>query len=79
MKDNDGSNLELRLEGAIISLEFAPLTKSIRVCNIPQGTTSDSVRFKFSNKRFGGGKVTSMILDKKNGVADICFEKSSGI
>ena len=64
--------------GSVIALEFARLTKGIKISNIPPETTSDDVRYKFSNKKIGGGQVTDMMLDKKNGVANVYFEESSG-
>ena len=67
----------MKLDGFKISLEFAPLTKGIKISNIPQDTTTDDIKFKFSNKKIGGGKVMDM-LPKKNGVANVYFEKSSG-
>ena len=67
----------MKLDGFKISLEFAPLTKGIKISNIPQDTTTDDIKFKFSNKKIGGGKVMDM-LHKKNGVANVYFEKSSG-
>ena len=69
----------MKLEGFIIALEFAPLTKGIRVSNIPQGTTPDAIKFKFSNPKYGGSKVVEVILDTNNGLANVYFEKSSGI
>jgi hypothetical protein len=82
--DEDDSNEEsskedMTLAGSIISFEFSPLTKGIRVSNILRGTSSDDIRYKFSNKNIGGGQVTDMMLDKKNGVANIYFEKTSGM
>ena len=69
----------MKLDGSIISLEFAPLTKGIRISNIPPETSSDDIRFKFSNPKSGGGQVTDMMLDKRNGIANVYFEKCSGI
>ena len=82
--DDDCSNDEnprngIKLEGSIISMEFAPLTKGIRVTNIPEETTLDSIKFRFSNPKIGGGKVTDIMLDENYGVANVYFEKSSGI
>ena len=77
--NEESSNEDMKLDGSIISLELAPLTKRIKISNIPPATTSDDMRFKFSNQKIGGGQVTDMMLDKKNGVADVYFEKSSGI
>ena len=82
--DDDCSNNEnlkngIKLNGSIISMEFPPLTTSLRISNIPQETTSDSIKFKFSNPKIGGGKVTEIMLDENNGVANVYFEKSSGI
>ena len=68
-----------KLEGSIITMEFAPLTKGIRISNIPPETTTDSIKFKFSNPKIGGGKVTDIMLDRNDGVANVYFEKSSGI
>ncbi|CAB4032730.1 poly [ADP-ribose] polymerase 14-like, partial [Paramuricea clavata] len=75
--DEDDSNEDMKLAGSIISLEFAPLTKGIKISNIPPGTNSDDISFKFSNKYIGGDQVTDLMLDKKNGVAKIYFEKTS--
>ncbi|XP_028411312.1 uncharacterized protein LOC114533887 isoform X2 [Dendronephthya gigantea] len=80
--DDDCSNSEdpsnsFELEESIISLEFAPLTKSIRVSNIPEETTSDSIKYKFSNPKIGGGTVTDITLDENNGVANVYFKESS--
>jgi hypothetical protein len=69
----------LKLEDFIISLEFAPLTKGVRVSNIPPGTTPDAIKFKFSNPKYDGSKVVEMMLDRNNGLANVYFEKSSGI
>ena len=66
------------LEGFVVSLEFAPLTKGIMISNIPPDTSYDAMRFKFSNPKIGGGKVTQIMLDTSNGMAVIYFEKSSG-
>ncbi|CAB3992453.1 poly [ADP-ribose] polymerase 14-like isoform X2 [Paramuricea clavata] len=71
------SNKSMKLDGSIISLEFAPLTKGIRISNIPRGTRLDYIRFIFSNTRIGGGPVTDMMLDRRNGVANVYFEKMS--
>ena len=68
----------MKLDGFKISLEFAPLTKGIKISNIPQDTTTDDIKFKFSNKKIGGGKVMDIMLHKENGVANVYFEKSSG-
>ena len=67
------------LEGFVVSLEFAPLTKAIRISNIPQGTSSDAIKFKFSNPKTDGSKVVNMRFDGDNGVAIIYFEEPSGI
>ena len=69
----------MKLDDFIISLELAPLTKRIKISNIPLGTTSDDIRFKFSNPKIGGGQVMDMMFDKENGVATVYFEKSSGM
>ena len=69
---------ELKLDGSIISLEFCPLTKGIQISNIPPETSEDDIKFKFSNRKIGGSKVKNMMFDKKNGVANVCFEESSG-
>ena len=45
---------------------------------MPPDTSSDDIKFKFANKKIGGGKVTDIMLDRHNGVASIYFEKSSG-
>ena len=66
------------LEGFVLSLEFAPLTKGIMIRNIPPDTSSDAMRFKFSNPKIGGGKVTRIKLDTSIGMAVIYFEKFSG-
>ena len=76
--DSEKENTEMKLDGSIISFEFAPLTKSIKISNIAQGTSPDDIKFKFSNQKIGGGKVTDIMLDKNNGVASVCFEKCSG-
>ena len=79
--DEDNSekeNMEKKLDGSIISLEFAPLTKGIKISNIPPDTRVDDIKYKFSNPKIGGGKVTDIMLDKNNGVASVYFEKSSG-
>ena len=68
----------MKLDGSVISLELAPLTKGIRISNIPQGTSSDDMRFKFSNPKSGCGQVTNTLLDEKNGVANVYFENCSG-
>ena len=78
-EDNpEKENTEMKLDGSIISLEFAPLTKGIKVSNIPPDTSSDDIKFKFSNPKIGGDKVTDIMLDRNNGVASVYFEKSSG-
>jgi hypothetical protein len=69
----------MKLDGSIISLEFAPLTKGIRIGNIPPGTSSDDVKYKFSSRKICGGQVTEVKLEKKTGVANVYFEKSSGM
>jgi hypothetical protein len=79
ISEDTRSSEDMKLDGSVISLEFAPLTKGIRISNIPPETSSDDMRFKFSNKKIGGGPITNMMLDKKNGVANVYFEKSSGI
>ena len=66
------------LEGFVVSLEYAPLTKGIMISNIPPDTSSDAMRFKFSNPKIGGGKVTRIMLDTSNGMAVIYFKKYSG-
>lgn len=68
----------MELGGSIISFEFAPLTKVIKISNIPEDTSDEDIKYKFSNPKFGGGKVTDILLDNKNGVARVHFEKSSG-
>ena len=68
----------MKLNGSIISLEFAPLTKGIKISNIPQDSSPDDIKFKFANPKIGGDKVTDMMLDRNNGVASVYFEKSSG-
>ena len=68
----------MTLGGSTISLEFAPLTKCIKISNLPQDTNRDDIKFKFSNPKLGGGKVTNIKFDKNNGVASVYFEKSSG-
>jgi hypothetical protein len=77
--NDESSKKDMKLAGSIISLEVAPLTKGIKVRNIPPGTSSDDIRYKFSNKKIGGGQVTDMMLDKRNGVANVYFEKTSGM
>jgi hypothetical protein len=77
--NEESSNENMKLDGSIISLEFAPLTKGIRISNIPQGPFLDDIRRIFSNKSIGGDPVTDMMLDTKNGVANVYFEKTSGI
>ena len=67
------------LEGFVVSLEFAPLTKAVRISSIPQGTSSDAIKFRFSNPKTGGSKVVNMRFDGDNRVAIIYFEKPSGI
>ena len=67
------------LDGCAISLEFAPLTKGIRISNIPKGTTSDDMKFKFSNPKIGGGHVTDVILNMSGTIAHVYFENSSGM
>lgn len=69
----------MTLDGCAISLECAPLTKGIRISNIPKGTSSDDMKFKFSNPKIGGGHVTDIILNERGTVANIYFEKSSGM
>ena len=76
--ENYSENMEKKLDGSIISLEFAPLTKGIKISNIPPDTSSDDIKYKFSNPKIGGGEVTDIMLDKNNGVASVYFEKSSG-
>ena len=76
--DEKAASEETKLDNSIVSLEFAPLTKGIRVSNISQGTSLDDIKFKFSNRKIGGGKVTDMMLDRNNGVASVYFEESSG-
>ena len=76
--DSEKENTEMKLDGSIISFEFAPLAKSIKISNIAQGTSPDDIKFKFANQKIGGGKVTDITLDKSNGVAIIYFEKASG-
>ena len=68
---------EMKLEGSIISLEFCPLTKGIQISNIPPQTSQDDIKFRFSNPRIGGSEVTDIMFDKRNGVANVYFEKSS--
>ena len=78
--DEDYANKkDMTLDGSIISLEFAPMTKGIRVSKIPRATSSDDIRYKFSNPKTGGGEMTDMMLNKEDGVANVSFEKSSGI
>ena len=62
----------------MISLEFAPLTKGIKICNIPQDTSFDAIKYKFSNSKIGGGKVTDIMLDRNNEIANVYFQKTSG-
>ncbi|XP_028391015.1 protein mono-ADP-ribosyltransferase PARP14-like [Dendronephthya gigantea] len=71
------SSDNLELEESVISLEFAPLTRSIRVTNIPQDTSRDAIKYKFKNPKIGGGRVTDVKMDEKNGVAIVGFEESS--
>ena len=68
----------MELGGSILSFEFAPLTKVIKVSNIPEDISDEDIKYKFSNPKSGGGKVTDILLDNKNGVARVYFEKSSG-
>ena len=76
--DQGKENTEMKLDGAIISLEFPLLTKGIKISNIPQDTSPDDIKFKFSNPKIGGGKVTDIMLDRNGGVANVYFEKCSG-
>ena len=76
--DSGKENMEVILDGSIISLEFAPLTKGIRISNIPQDTSPDDIKVIFSNPKIGGGKVTDVMLHRNNGVASVYFDKSSG-
>ncbi len=76
--DEKAASEETKLNNSIVSLECAPLTKGIRVSNIPQGTSSDDIKFKFSNRKIGGSKVTDMMVGRNNGVASVYFEDSSG-
>lgn len=69
----------MELEESVISLKFAPLTRSIRVTNIPQKTSRDAIKYKFNNPKIGGGKVSDVRMEKNNAVAKVCFEESSGI
>ncbi|CAB4044913.1 Hypothetical predicted protein, partial [Paramuricea clavata] len=75
--NEESSNENMKLDGSIISLEFAPLTKGIRISNIPQGPFLDDIRRIFSNKSIGGDPITDMMLDTKNGIANVYFEKTS--
>ena len=68
----------MTLDKSIISLEFPLLTKGIKISNIPQDISPDDIKFRFSNPKLGGGKVTDIMLDRNNGVASVYFEKSSG-
>ena len=68
----------MRLDGSIISLEFCPLTKGIQISNIPPQTSLDAIKFRFSNPRIGGSEVTDIMFDRRNGVANVFFEESSG-
>ena len=77
--DIESSNEKLMLEEFAVSLEFAPLTNALRISNIPQGTSSDAIKFRFSNRKAGGNKVCDMKLDKDNGIAIVYFEEPSGI
>lgn len=76
--DMGSSNEKLMLEEFAVSLEFAPLTKAMRISNIPQGTSSDAIKFRFSNRKAGGDKVFDMRLDRDSGVAIVYFEEPSG-
>ena len=76
---SDSKREELELEEFDISLEFAPLTKAVRISNILQGTSSDAIKFRFSNPKTGGSKVANMRFDGDTGVAIIYFEEPSGI
>ena len=79
--DEEKSSCEdkgMKLDGSIISLEFCPLTKGIQISNIPPQTSQDDVKFKFSNPRIGGSEMMDMMFDKRNGVANVYFEESSG-
>ena len=77
--DIESSNEKLMLEEFAVSLEFAPLTNALRISNIPQGTSSDAIKFRFSNRKTGGSKVCDMKLDRDNGIAIVYFEEPSGI
>ena len=77
--NEDSSKEDMQLDGSVISLELAPLARGIRISNIPEGTSSDDIRFKFSNKKIGGSQVKDMVLDRENGVAKVHFENSSGM
>ena len=70
-------NESMELDGSIIFLEFAPLTKRIKVSNIPAGTSKDDVMYKFQS-RIPGDQVKNVELDEKRRVADVYFENSSG-
>ena len=67
------------LEGFVVALQFAPVTKAMRISNIPQGTSSDAIKFRFSNPKTGGSEVVNMRFDGNTGVAIIYFEEPSGI
>ena len=75
---SEKGSTDTKLDGSIISLEFPPLTKGIKIYNIPPDATPDDIKFKFSNPKIGGGKVRDMMLDRNNGIANVYFEESSG-
>ena len=76
--NSKNENPEMELDGSIISLEFAPLTKGIKISNIPQDTSPDDIKFQFSNPNIDGGKMTDMMWDRNNDIVIVYFEKSSG-
>ena len=76
--DLDAQSSSEELEGFVLSLEFAPLTKAIRISNIPQATSSDAIKFRFANRKYGGNKVVNMVFDGDKGVAIIYFKEPSG-
>ena len=54
--------------------------KMIKVSKIPEGSSEDSIRFFFENKRkSGGGDIEDLDYDMENHTAIITFEEDEGL
>ena len=69
-----------KLDGKMLSLEKVPVCHCVLVTGLNRkNTTKDAVFYYFENPRNGGGDVSNVELNIKEGWALVSFEDSQGI